>query len=1167
MKNLNLVLLLLASLLINLPTKLPAQRMLNRNWSKNIAFPDSMQAGSSTLDGQGNIIVTGNTIVSPGNNALFAAKYNPTGNLLWSRQFQPSYGGPAFGVCTVPDGQGNLYLVGSGQGNSLQNQDIIVVKYNAAGALIWSKYFDGPSSGRDYPIAAMFSAGKLLLNGYSASGNGSADIWTMGLDAGTGAIEWENRYDFAGMDDMPGGMSLNNQGGVSIVGASRSGANTWEYVTLGYNTIGQLVQSNRIAGQGSNMRCPSSLVRDNAGDYYFPSQILAGGNSVVSVTKLNSNMQHLWTMPLGVTKSSEGNSLCLDAQGNVYITGFAKQGNGQREFIFASLDGQGNQRWLIQAPSRFQGATEGLLVKVSGNNEVYVAGRDAGISGKKGFFLCYDTSGNSILARDIPEYPGLPGEPVDIQVSGNEVYWVKKGHDGAASRISLTQFSGWEAPQNVKKDSTGHGMYMEGQLIVKFAPELMRPGSVDDREILFGDLADLVDQSIASEVKTRLFGSNAASLPVSKIFVGLSTTDTIRTSRTGKKVRIPKFWSTLILHLPPGMDEEWAENQLNDRSSSNPLFPRVRYACLNIVGELASTVPNDSLYATRQASLAPNLYSMNSHINVESAWGLGFKGDSLIKVGVFDSGIEGRHDDLSDANRSWAESKVKGGYDYNSNPPQQVYTLNYPDPNGHGTACAGIIGADRNNGIGIAGVAGGDIFDDQNRGVSLYSMNIFNNTLNTTQSMILASFFDGIVNLDLDVFSCSWVLSPFALGYSANSLEALREMTRFAHANEIILIYARGNNGQDILSYPASFYPDWQVGDDWTVSVGGSTYGGDRINYSNYGKQLDLIAPAQNSLVYTLDISQGSYLNFSGTSAATPHAAGVAALILDADSTLAPEDIEYLLEYGALDRDVPGYDQYTGHGLLQAGGGLGLLASGCQIVHFEAQPVGDSVVHSNYGLNMLADYDNVVNGPLFADIHRIEATVQHNFPPGYQILNTPGKPGYWIRSSGCNRWGSREMQDLLPENNAHFSGIPDEQSATLFAYYYDIRFQSLPFSIIPHTADPGHADYEQPILAYSLLVCPPVANLLEGNAAGLFDIYPNPSSTAMNVRYQIDAPGLSRLELLDLQGRVVNRSPEAQRPTGEHLFQFAVSDLAEGMYFCKLITNTGVYARRFIVVR
>src|SRR5690606_28750244 len=96
-----------------------------------------------------------------------------------------------------------------------------------------------------------------------------------------------------------------------------------------------------------------------------------------------------------------------------------------------------------------------------------------------------------------------------------------------------------------------------------------------------------------------------------------------------------------------------------------------------------------------------------------------------IKVGVFDTGINWRHEDFGGNS---IETRVKGGWDYFNN--VHPYDQTTPDQGGHGTPVAGIIGAIRNNEIGVAGIAGGDEENGQ-EGVALYSMRILGNASDT----------------------------------------------------------------------------------------------------------------------------------------------------------------------------------------------------------------------------------------------------------------------------------------------------------------------------------------------------------------------------------------------------------------------------------------------------
>src|SRR5690606_26139306 len=112
-------------------------------------------------------------------------------------------------------------------------------------------------------------------------------------------------------------------------------------------------------------------------------------------------------------------------------------------------------------------------------------------------------------------------------------------------------------------------------------------------------------------------------------------------------------------------------------------------------------------------------------INVEPAWEYE-TGKSYVKVGVFDSGILWPHEDFALNDGSPSNTFVEG-WDFEPPAGPLVGSPEFGDSTGHGTRCAGIIGALRNNNKGIAGIAGGHRTTDSTEyGVKMYGLKIIN---------------------------------------------------------------------------------------------------------------------------------------------------------------------------------------------------------------------------------------------------------------------------------------------------------------------------------------------------------------------------------------------------------------------------------------------------------
>ena len=142
-----------------------------------------------------------------------------------------------------------------------------------------------------------------------------------------------------------------------------------------------------------------------------------------------------------------------------------------------------------------------------------------------------------------------------------------------------------------------------------------------------------------------------------------------------------------------------------------------------------------------------------------------------------------------------------------------------------------------------------------------------------------------------------------------------------AAAAGLLSIAAAGNDGNSSLSYPASY--------DAVMSVGALDSSKNIASFSQYNSQVEIAAPG---VAVNSTLPGNSYASWNGTSMATPHVSGVAALVWSNHTNCTADQIRNVLNVSAEDLGAAGRDNYYGHGLVQAKAASDLIAAqGCDV--------------------------------------------------------------------------------------------------------------------------------------------------------------------------------------------------------------------------------------------
>ena len=440
-------------------------------WVKQAGGTDYDFGHSIAVDANGNNYVTGSfsgsstfgttTLTSSGDKDIFVAKIDHNGNWLWANQA----GGISYdyGRGIAVDDNGNSYITGEFEESatfgtttltSSGSYDIFVAKLDSSGNWLWAKQAWGIGEDVGFSIAVDAKGNSYITGVFIESANfgtttltssGDYDIFVAKLDINS---NWLWAKQAGGTDDDYGnGIAVDANGNSYVTGYFSESA-TFGTTTLTssgdidifvakLDSSGNWLWANQAGG--TNCDYGHGIAVDDNGNSYIIGNFLESANFGITtltssgyydifVAKLDINGNWLWAKQAGGTSYDFGNSIAVDTNRNVYVTGFFYSSscsfgtitliNSSSEYIdifVAKLDINGNWLWAKQAGGTSDDCGYGITVDVNGNS--YITGIFRGSatfgtttltsSGDFDIFVAKLGEVNSIDLPDIISFSGI----------------------------------------------------------------------------------------------------------------------------------------------------------------------------------------------------------------------------------------------------------------------------------------------------------------------------------------------------------------------------------------------------------------------------------------------------------------------------------------------------------------------------------------------------------------------------------------------------------------------------------------------------------------------------------------------------------------------------------------------------------------------------------------
>jgi uncharacterized delta-60 repeat protein len=355
-----------------------------QQWVARYDGPDSEgedDANYITVDGSGNVYVTGRSYGLNTSTDYATIKYNNDGVEQWVSRYNGSYNNQDRPHALALDNSGNVYVTGSSV-NDLNRTDYLTVKYNSAGVEQWTNRYVGPANSYDDSRALVVdNLGYVYVTGNSYDAVTKDDFTTIKY-APSGEEQWVVRYNSPGDGtDKATVMNIDDDGNIYVGGQS-----------VGSTVVKYTPEGNEVwSASYTDIYDVAAVSLDPSGNIF-----IAGNNySDCATIKFNSSGSEDWSIPYsGPALSNERPvKMVLDTYGNIYVAGRSQRPGTNTDYSLLKYNPDGIEQWVAvyDGPESSSDYVTALTVDNSGN--IYLTGSSDGTTGSDWATVKYNSEG------------------------------------------------------------------------------------------------------------------------------------------------------------------------------------------------------------------------------------------------------------------------------------------------------------------------------------------------------------------------------------------------------------------------------------------------------------------------------------------------------------------------------------------------------------------------------------------------------------------------------------------------------------------------------------------------------------------------------------------------------------------------------------------------------
>jgi uncharacterized delta-60 repeat protein len=439
------------------------EEWIRRYESNNLSSID--QANAIVVDENGNVAVTGISFTSYTGADYLTLKYNERGEVMWSKRYNGDANGYDEAIGVVADKGGNIYVCGFSALNHA-NYGIVTIKYNSIGEIDWIKKYLLLSDSISIPTCIEIdNAGNIMIGGYSESKLSGIDMLTLKYDP-NGELLWSRTYD--GMQhgvDLIFAIAIDSAGSVLVGGASQNSESGSDMIMILYDSAGILKWEDKLFQSSGNRDAVTSVSFDSESNAYatgYHAGLTSNYDYCTMKDDMNGSRQWLLTYDGEGNGNDYASAIKIDQDDNIYVTGTSYGGISGFDYATISYDKYGTLRWneSYKGNAGYDDQAISLVIDHS-HNHIFITGSSNSYNGGPADYatLCYDYAGSLVWKTFYDDILNADDRASAMAVDKKGNIYVTGVSDGGSSSYDYltTKYISIESNQWPTRFNNGNG--------------------------------------------------------------------------------------------------------------------------------------------------------------------------------------------------------------------------------------------------------------------------------------------------------------------------------------------------------------------------------------------------------------------------------------------------------------------------------------------------------------------------------------------------------------------------------------------------------------------------------------------------------------------------------------------------------------------------------------